>query len=61
MNDALNIVVAIAAWTATILVLVTWIAARMKQIEHSQEQLRTRVQRLELKVFGFPKDAPPPQ
>jgi len=56
MSDALNLVMAIAAWTATVLTLVAWIAARLKQHEHSLEHIRARIQRLEIKAFGFPRD-----
>jgi len=61
MSEALNIVIAIAAWTATVLTLIAWIAGRLKSIEHSLESIRTRIHRLELRAFGFPKDSPPPK
>jgi len=60
VTEALNIVVAIAAWTATVLTLIAWIAGRLKAIEHSLEHIRTRIHRLEIKAFGFPREAEPP-
>jgi hypothetical protein len=57
-KTAIEILLAVGAWTATVITMLIWLSARGRELNAKLDNLQTRIHRLEIRAFGFAPNAP---